>query len=386
VWPIREPEVTFSPFDSIRVTPEEDRAARRWLASSDPASGVGAKHHTVPAFYLRRFADSAGRLMVRDRPTGRLLPPITVSKLAITDFYTTVNNDGTLDGRMEELLGKVEGEAAQLLKLLLSPYRRPGLLTAAEQTTLCQFIAFQMVRGPRKRREMELQADYAIKLQAGDQLTEKDLREITAVPHPNEHIRLMGPLSYNIFRYLIPRPVQIARIDAPLFVTCDEPVLVDNDDHVQHLLECSLTREQIRRRRKRAKAAGATYQHPIHVWPTRPAGVQVADAIAMPLTPSALLVLGRAGEPPVPGVIFRGDEARELADDVNAALVAQAYEWVAAHPNHLSFRDWTFPPPGPLIGVCDGGSVMSQQLRSAPPHRWQRLRRDWPGIPRKETI
>ena len=373
--------MTFSPFDSIPVTPEEDRLARRWLASSDPSTSVGAKHHTVPGFYLRRFADSTGRLLVRDRPTGRLLPPITVSKLAIKNFYTTVNDDGTLDGRMEALLAKVEGEAAQLLKLLLSPYRRPGRLTAAEQTTLCQFIAFQMVRGPRKRREMELQADYTIKLQAGDQLTEQDLREITAVPHPNEHIRLMGTLSYQIFRCLMPRPVQIARIDAPLFVTCDEPVLVDNEDHVQHLPECSLTREQIRRRRKRAATAGATYQQTIHVWPTRPAGVQVADAIAMPLTPSALLVLGREKEQPIPEVFFHGEEARELAEDVNAALVAQAYEWVAARPDHPSFRDWTFAPPGPLIGVCDGGSVMSQQLRTAPPHRWQRLRRDWPGFP-----
>jgi hypothetical protein len=376
--------VSFSPFDSIPVTPEEARLAQRWLASSDPSTGVGAKHHTVPAFYLRRFADSTGRLLVRDRPTGRSLPPITVSKLAIKDFYTTVNDDGTLDGRMEELLGKVEGEAAQLLKLLLSPYRRPGQLTAAERTTLCQFIAFQMVRGPRKRREMELEADYTIKLQAGNQLTKRDLREITAVPHPNEHIRLMGPLSYQIFRYLMPRPVLVARIDAPLFVTCDEPVLVDNEDHVKHLPECSFTREQIRRRRKRAAAAGTTYQQTIHVWPRRPAGVQVADAIAMPLTPSALLVLGRAGERPIPEVFFHGDEARELAEDVNAALVDQAYEWVAARPDHPSFRDWTFRPPGPLIGVCDGGSVISQQLRSAPPHRWQRLRKDWPDIARKE--
>jgi hypothetical protein len=189
----------------------------------------------------------------------------------------------------------------------------------------------------------------------------------------------MGPLSYEIFRCLLPKPEQIARIDAPLFVTCDEPVLVDNDDHVQHLPECSLTREQLRRR-KRATASGATYRQIIHVWPTRPAGVQVADAIAMPLTPSALLVLGRAGEQPVPEVFFHGDEARELAEDVNAALVAQAYEWVVAQPDHPSFRDWMFS----LIGVCDGGSVMSQQLRSAPPHRWQRLRRDWPGIPRPE--
>ena len=260
---------------------------------------------------------------MRQRPSGRLLPPVAVSNLAIRDFYTTLNNDGTFDGRMEELLCTVEGEAAQLLKILLSPFRRPGQLTEAEQRILCQFLSFQMVRGPRKRREIELEADYAAKLQAGGQLTAQDLREITAVVHPNEHIRLMGPTAYKIFECLMPRPVQVVRIDAPLFVTCDEPVLVDNDDHVQHRPECFLTREQVRRRRRRAAAAGVKYEEIVHIWPTRPSGVAVADAIVMPLTPSALLVLGRVGEVPVPEVLFEGDEARGLAEDVNAALVAR---------------------------------------------------------------
>jgi hypothetical protein len=101
----------------------------------------------------------------------------------------------------------------------------------------------------------------------------------------------------------------------------------------------------------------------------------------MPLTPTTLLILGRAGERPLPEVLLDGDDACELAEEINTALVGQAYEWVAARPDHSSFRDWTFPAPGPLIGVCDGGSVMSEQLRSAPPHRWQRLRRDWLGMP-----
>jgi hypothetical protein len=347
----------FSPLGSIPVRPGKEQFAWRWFASSDRATGVGARHHTVPAFYLRRFVGSNERLLVRDRPTGRLLPPITASKLAVTDFYTVVREDGTLDGRMEQLLGRVEGEAAQLLKRLLSPHRRPGPLTEAQRFALCQFLAFQMVRGPRKRREMELQADYAVRLQAGDALTGQDLREITAVPHPNEHIRLMGRLSYAIFRSLVPRPVQMVRIGVPLFVTCDEPVLVDNDNHVQHLPEYSLAREELRRRRNRAKKAGTTYQQRTHVWPTWPAGVQVADAIAMPLTPSALLVLGRAGEQPVPEVFFDGGDARQLAEYVNAALVGQACQWVAARPDHPSFRDWTLPPPGPLIGACNGGRV-----------------------------
>jgi hypothetical protein len=38
-------------------------------------------------------------------------------------------------------------------------------------------------------------------------------------------------------------------------------------------------------------------------------------------------------------------------------ITGQACQWVAARPDHPSFRDWTFPPPAPLIGVCQGGSV-----------------------------
>jgi hypothetical protein len=100
-----------------------------------------------------------------------------VSKLAVRDFYTVVTADGQFDGRMEQLLATVEGEAAELFKLLVTPFRRPVPLKAEERVTVCQFLAFQMIRGPRKRRETELLADYTVKLQAGDSLTERDLRE-----------------------------------------------------------------------------------------------------------------------------------------------------------------------------------------------------------------
>ena len=78
------------------------------------------------------------------------------------------------------------------------------------------------------------------------------------------------------------------------------------------------------------RPADATYEQTIHDYSTRSTGVQVADVIAMPLTPSALLVLGPEREQPLPEVFFHGDEARELAEDANAALTAQAYEWIAA--------------------------------------------------------
>jgi hypothetical protein len=79
-------------------------------------------------------------------------------------------------------------EGPGVFKLLLSPFRRPGPLPTKDHLAVCQFLAFQMVRGPRKRRTIQLEAPYALKIQAGDALIERDLREITAVPHPNVHV------------------------------------------------------------------------------------------------------------------------------------------------------------------------------------------------------
>jgi hypothetical protein len=168
--------VELEDWSSIPLTPEAERRGHRWFETSNPAVGVGAKHHTVPAFCLRRFADARGQLLVRDRSTGHQTTR-TVSKLAVRDFYTVVTADGQFDGRMEQLLATVEGEAAELFMLLVTPFRRPVPLKAEERVTVCQFLAFQMIRGPRKRRETELLADYTVKLQAGDSLTERDLRE-----------------------------------------------------------------------------------------------------------------------------------------------------------------------------------------------------------------
>ncbi len=54
----------------IPVTPEDDRLAQRLFESSDPAIGVGARHHTAPAFFLGRLADSDDHLVVRGRQNG----------------------------------------------------------------------------------------------------------------------------------------------------------------------------------------------------------------------------------------------------------------------------------------------------------------------------
>ena len=89
---------------------EAERRAEEWLANADPSVGVGSRHHTVPAFYLKRFANKSTELSVRDRNTGALSTRSYLT-MKITDFYTVVGQDGTLDGRLEQLLSQIEGKS-----------------------------------------------------------------------------------------------------------------------------------------------------------------------------------------------------------------------------------------------------------------------------------
>ena len=105
----------------------------------------------------------------------------------------------------------------------------------------------------------------------------------------------------------------------------------------------------------------------------------MADAVevALPLTPKSVLFLGPKGTSAEPRVQMRGSDAENLAETLNAHVIAQSLSWVAANPEHPSFASVDFPASGPLIAVCDGGSVMSDQLKRAPQPRRPRLLRDW---------
>jgi hypothetical protein len=356
---------------------EAERRAREWLASADPDIGVGSKHHTVPAFYLKRFASQSGRLSVRDRSTGVLTKRSYLS-MTIRDFYTFTDGNGALDGRLEQLLSQIEGNAARVFGDLLSPFRRPLPLDAVDRGAVVQFLAFQVVRGERQRRELELMADYMAKVQAGHRLTGRDIESLTAVPHPNEHLMMMCKTAETLAAYVGTRPLTVAFLDQPLLITGDEPVILNvGEDHVQHKPDCFITRKELARRQREARKMGTTYSQVVHVYQTRPSGVARALEIALPLTPRSLLILGPQGASGEPRARLHGAEAEGLASTVNESIIAQSLSWVAANPAHPYFASIDFPPPGPLIAACDGGSVMSDQLKDAPEPRRPRMLRDW---------
>jgi hypothetical protein len=356
---------------------EVERRGEEWLANADPSVGVGSRHHTVPAFYLKRFANGSKQLTVRDRSTGAVTTRSYLT-MKITDFYTVVGHDGTLDGRLEQLLCQVEGNAARVFGDLLSAFRRPGSLDPVDYWAVVQFLAFQLVRGERKRRELELMADYMAKVQAGQQLTRRDLETLTAVPHPNEHLRMMCKTVETVAPYVGNRPLSVVFLDQPLLITGDEPVIVNvGTDYPQHQPDCFITRKELARRRRAGVKSGGKWSQIVHIYYTRPSGVADAMEIALPLTPKSILFLGPIGADSEPRARLQGAEAEHLASLVNEQVIAQSLSWVAANPAHPHFTSMVFPPASPLLAVCDGGSVMSEQLKNAPDPRRPRLLRDW---------
>jgi hypothetical protein len=121
-----------APRNEARSAPGSGRFLQRWLppwtservvarqtdellATIDPTQYVGAKHHVVPRFILKRFANAKDQVLVRDRATGeRRLS--NIKALAVTDFYTFIDQVGELNSSYEQMWGVVERAAADILR------------------------------------------------------------------------------------------------------------------------------------------------------------------------------------------------------------------------------------------------------------------------------
>jgi hypothetical protein len=333
------------------------RQAQRWLDSIDHSEKVGSKHHIVPAMILRRFANSKGQLSVRDRETGdgglR-----SVNDLAVRNFNTVVTKTGELDSSLETLLSVVEGEAASILHAHLDaePFSRPRPFTADERFKLDTFVSMQNVRGMRNRRTYELATDYSMKLLNEHELTSDDIENLTLVPHPNEYLKMSGQLAERIHEVLAARPLVLVRINRPLFIIGDEPVLLLSDGPVP---EADVTGFP------RVTGPRINPKDVTQLQSGSGIGIANADTVVMPLSPSAALVYGSPGNPVNAHPERLGDtDADTAAAEINDVVLQRAVSWVAAHPDHPSFSKMDFPPPGPLLRIIDGGTAIGKRTNA----------------------
>lgn len=335
---------------------EGDRRAQEWLHNLDQRAAVGTRHHIVPRFLLERFASANGQLRVRNRTDGRASLR-SISDLAVRDFYTVVTNNSELDSSLESLLSIVEGGAAQILRQHLDyrAFARPRPFTVDERSVLDEFVATQAIRGMRMRRAIEVMTDYAVKLLNQDKITDDDVRNTEFIPHPNDHLRMFGPLLDRAIDVLRNRSTSLIHLDAPLLIIGDEPVILERED------------DDSAGRRTSAPDVTAA-QDLIRL--EGGLGFATAEAILLPISPCAVLVYGPSGRHDLPVVLeFIGKEARSTAQELNLKIANAAIDWVAAHPDHAGFASMTMPPPQSILKVHDYGSLAAEQVNSTPARR-----------------
>lgn len=323
---------------------EADRRAREWLGNLDRQAAVGSRHHIVPRFLLARFASTSGQLRVRSRVDGAMSLR-AVGDLAVRDFYTSVADDIGFDSSLESLLSVVEGGAADVLRhhLDVRAFTRSRAFTPEERATVDAFVAMQCVRGMRVRRMIEVLTDYSVKLMNGNLLSKGDVEDLIFVPHPNEHLRVIGALAEHGETVLGHRPASLVFLDAPLLITGDEPVITVHMDDVEGPGPSQGTLDGTSR--------------PDHV-AAQGKGFANADLIMLAVSPSVTLLYGSATANRMPHEVHLvGEEAVSFATEHNARIVAAAVDWVAANPAHDAFTSMVMPPPSAVIRVHDNGSA-----------------------------
>ena len=216
---------------------------------------VAKRHHTVPQFYLRGFAEGEMLATVRLPGTQRFLQVVRKAASEI-NFYAV---DGHEDGpdAFEKLLSTVEGEAARVLDSIIDG---TWPLAPTDRTALAYFIAVQATRGPEQRRNMEYLRAQVARLELGysgragtkdwvernrgvsvsdeeadaiwDEATMPDGPPIRVAPIV--HIEQIAAMSEHLLKYISGRPWSLVRFDSRSLITSDVPVgLVRNANDEQ---------------------------------------------------------------------------------------------------------------------------------------------------------
>ncbi|MBS1862160.1 MAG: DUF4238 domain-containing protein [Actinobacteria bacterium] len=106
------------------------------------------RHHVLPQFYLRAWADAQGIVAMRDRSDRPELRTGTTALAVEKDFYSFEGPDGEKDSSVEEGLAKIDAEGAAVHKAL----RNLEFPLAPEQKdAFSTWLGLQWVRGRSSR-------------------------------------------------------------------------------------------------------------------------------------------------------------------------------------------------------------------------------------------
>lgn len=339
---------------------EVARRTKELMATLDPERYVGSKHHVVPRFILKRFANDKDQVLVRDRATGAKRISNTKA-LAVTDFYTFIDSAGELDASYEQMWGYVETAADSILcEHLENPFVRPRPFNPVEKYATDAFVALQSIRGPANRRVMELVADYGMKLVNQDKLSADDMDDLEFRPHQNHHLETLVRVLPQIEEHLASRAAFLVTLDKPLLVISDEPVCLERpDDHAPP------TRKQMRDYPRGILVDGKPVPRADLIqFAGLGVGLANAEAIVMPIGPRHAIAYDRPGSlRPAPHQRLEGADAENFATEVSTLVIEQAVVWIAGHISHPTLGRMRLPKQPPPLVIFDGGTRLSQNVR-----------------------
>lgn len=103
------------------------------------------RHHYVPQFYLKNFADDKGQIWVYDRQTKQYRHQNVSDTALVRHYYRVESKDGKYNTEVEKLLAEIEGLACVAIEKLK---QGTTTLTEEEKANIAIFAALQMTRVP----------------------------------------------------------------------------------------------------------------------------------------------------------------------------------------------------------------------------------------------
>lgn len=123
------------------------------------------RHHTVPRFHLKGFANEKNQLAQVDVTTGRRALVSVNDASVVNDFYNVLLDDGSHSDEWETWLAQIEGAAAPAIRRAID-----SLIwwpNAQERHDIATWAAAQFLRGTGHRRFQERHKALAMSMQVG---------------------------------------------------------------------------------------------------------------------------------------------------------------------------------------------------------------------------
>jgi len=312
---------------------------------------MSPRHHTVPRFYLRGFANAADQvtLVARDDPTQSFRRAVRMAASEV-GFYRIETGDlaweedklGYDPENVEAALSQLEGAIAPVVRTLTEG--RSDDFDDEHWYRIVQFTALQTVRGHRWRNDLTALATLSVRTQILANLDdERAAQWLDDQGEPN------GPEEVAAVRTMMAEE-WFPRIVAPQAVMVQESLKMalgnpDTDDRglAQYLIgkkpELILPRE----------TAVLTSDEPICWWSPgdAPIGYATAQVVWVPLSPKLILQFREPAfdlsQHGLPDYRIRSNHD-PLAVEVNRRVASQAERWIIHHPDQNPLAALELPP------------------------------------------